>query len=308
MQASNKTVARFANVTYAYNRRDAGKALHGVDLTLSAGKITALLGPNGAGKSTLIHLLLGLLPVQGGHIELFHGSPHAKEARVRVGAMLQISGVQDNLTVREILGLFASLYPRPAPLEPLLREAELIGLEGRRLAKLSGGQRQRLLFALALVGNPELLVLDEPSAGLDPAARQQLWAVIERRLAAGAGVLLCTHHLDEAQRLADHVVVLHRGRILTQGSPQSIRDRVPDTRIRARSSLPLPVIQNLAQVSVARLCETGMEVMTTDSTATLAHWLALDPGLHDLEVSRADLETAFLQLMASDNTPLAVAV
>ena len=290
-------IAKLSDMGYRYGSQ---QALEGVDLSLASGKVTALLGPNGAGKSTLIHLLLGLLPVQTGNIELFGGSPQARSARERVGAMLQISGVQDNLTVLELIRLFASLYPRPAVPEQLIDEAGLHGLEQRRFARLSGGQKQRLLFALSLVGNPDLLILDEPTAGLDPAARQRLWRVIERRRAAGASILLCTHYLDEAARLADRIVVLHRGRKLTEGTPDDIRSHVPSSLIRARSSTGLDAIGSLEAVTTVNRLEDHVQVMSGNPTATLRDWLATDADLEVLEVTAADLETAFMALIDND--------
>jgi len=297
-------IARLSDIGYNYGGH---AALSGVDMSLARGKVTALLGPNGAGKSTLIHLLLGLLPVQAGRIELFGGSPQARSARERVGAMLQISGVQDNLTVLELIRLFASLYPRPADSARLVEEAGLTGLEQRRFARLSGGQRQRLLFALALVGNPELLILDEPTAGLDPAARQQLWRVIEQRRTEGASILLCTHFLDEAARLADRIVVLHRGRKLIEGTPDSLRSQVPSSMMRVRSSMSLSAVQSLAAVRGAERIEDCIRAMSSDPTATLRAWLANDTEATVLEVTGADLETAFMALIEKDDDTIAEA-
>lgn len=300
MTAHDSSIAELTSVTFRYGKV---KALDGVDLALAAGKVTALLGPNGAGKSTLIHLLLGLLPVQRGSITIFGGSPQARSARERVGAMLQISGVQDNLTVLELIRLFASLYPRPAAPERLVEEAGLHGLEQRRFARLSGGQKQRLLFALALVGNPDLLILDEPTAGLDPAARQRLWRVIEQRRAEGTSILLCTHYLDEAARLADRVVVLHGGRKLTEGTPDSIRSHVPSSLIRARSSMTATAIQSIEAVSRVERLDDHVQVMSSDPTATLKGWLASDAHLEIMDVTGADLETAFMALIKNEEDP-----
>jgi len=301
---NSSVIARLSGIGYRYGSH---QALEGVDVSLKAGEVTALLGPNGAGKSTLIHLLLGLLPVQTGSIELFGGSPQARSARERVGAMLQISGVQDNLTVLELIRLFASLYPRPAVPEQLIDEAGLHGLEQRRFARLSGGQKQRLLFALSLVGNPDLLILDEPTTGLDPAARQRLWRVIERHRASGASILLCTHYLEEAARLADQVVVLHRGRKLIAGSPDDIRSHVPSSLIRVRSSMTVEAIRSLAAVGRADRLEDHIRVMSGKPTATLKEWLAADPDLVVVEVTRADLETAFMTLIEKDDDTIAEA-
>lgn len=212
---AGQSIATCRQVRHAYGRT---VALDGVDLSLPAGQVTALLGPNGAGKTTLIHLLLGLLPVQSGEVRLFEGLDPADPAiRRRIGTMLQSSGVQGNLTVRELLRLFASFYRAAGDFAALIDEAGLQGLEQRRFERLSGGQQQRVLFALAAVGTPDWLILDEPTTGLDPGARRQVWRAIEARRAAGASILLCTHFMDEARRLADRVVVMDRGRTLHEG-------------------------------------------------------------------------------------------
>lgn len=212
---TRRSIATCRQLRHTYGRT---VALDGVDLSLPEGQVTALLGPNGAGKTTLIHLLLGLLPVQSGEVRLFEGLDPADPAiRTRIGTMLQSSGVQGNLTVLELLRLFASFYRAPEDFAALVDEAGLQGLEHRRFERLSGGQQQRVLFALAAVGRPDWLILDEPTTGLDPAARRRVWRAIEARRAAGASILLCTHFMDEAKRLADRVVVMDRGRILHDG-------------------------------------------------------------------------------------------
>ncbi len=295
-----RPIAQCTDLGHAYGRT---RALDNIDLALAPGEVTALLGPNGAGKSTLIHLLLGLLPCQTGTVEVFGLRPDSRACRERVGAMLQISGVQDNLTVRELLGLFAALYPQPADTDELLDEVGLEGLGERRFGQLSGGQRQRVLLALALIGQPELLILDEPTSGLDPAARQRLWQTIEARRARGTSILLCTHYMEEAERLADRVVILHEGRILIHGSPADIRDRVPTRVIRARTSLPAARLSALEAVRSVDGDRSRRVVLTTDAPATLRDWLAADPGLADLEVTGADLETAFLSLIDEQAVP-----
>ncbi|NGX16077.1 ABC transporter ATP-binding protein [Wenzhouxiangella sp. XN24] len=219
---SKSPVAVCRGVRHTYGNT---QALDGIDLVLAAGEVTALLGPNGAGKTTLIHLLLGLLPVQAGTVRLFDDrSPSDPACRTRIGTMLQSSGVQGNLEVGELLQLFASFYGATDPFDALVEEARLQGLERRRYDRLSGGQQQRVLYALAAVGGPDWMILDEPTTGLDPAARRQVWRAIEARRAAGASILLCTHFMDEARRLADRVVVLDRGRILHQGPVDSVGD------------------------------------------------------------------------------------
>jgi len=277
-------------------------ALAGIDLTLHGGRVTALLGPNGAGKTTLIHLLLGVLPVQKGRIELFDGLPPGRQdAQQRIGVMLQASGVQDNLKVAELLKLFASFYPDPDSQIGLLDELDLVDLADRRFDRLSGGQKQRALFALAVVGQPDWLILDEPTTGLDPGARRILWRAIESRRRAGVSILLCTHYMDEAQKLADHVVVLDRGRILDQGTPDVIRRRVPSDRIRIRTSLPPEKIQSMPAVQSARLVDEHVEILSSRGIDTVRALLAADESIDDLEVAGADLETAFLTL--TDRNP-----
>lgn len=292
MQASE--VARLENIHHAYRARP---ALAGIDLELAAGQVTALLGPNGAGKTTLIHLLLGLIPVQRGRIELFGAhAPGSPVPRARIGVMLQKSGVQENLTVAELIALFGSFHARPEPIAQLLAEAGLEGLEGRRFDRLSGGQQQRVLFALACVGQAEWLILDEPTTGLDPAARRAIWAAIQARRAAGTSILLCTHYLDEAQQLADRVVVLNHGRVLADGSPDAIRRRVARDRIRVASALTPNDLRALPAVEEVSIAEDLVELMSSDATATVRELLQRDRTAARLEVAPADLETAFLHL------------
>lgn len=278
-------------------------ALAGVDLALRGGQVTALLGPNGAGKTTLIHLLLGVLPVQRGRVELFGDmAPGSPRAQRRIGVMLQKNGVQDNLTVAELLALFASFYPRPDSQVGLLDELDLLALADRRFDRLSGGQRQRVLFALAVVGRPDWLILDEPTTGLDPAARRILWRAIEARRHAGGSILLCTHLMDEAQKLADHVVVLDHGQILDEGTPDAIRRRVPTERIRARTTLPPEKLRTLPGVQAVHAGEGRSEILSRRGVDTVRALLAADESIENLEVAGADLETAFLALTEA-NTP-----
>jgi len=291
-------IVRLEQVGYSYGSQP---ALAGVDLEIESGRITALLGPNGAGKTTLIHLLLGLIKMQTGTICLFGGlAPGESACRRRIGVMLQASGVQHNLAVRELLALFASFYPAPADNSALLAECGLVGLESRRFDRLSGGQQQRVLFALAVVGNPELLVLDEPTTGLDPAARRSIWSAIEARREAGTAILLSTHFMAEAERLADRICVLDRGQVRASGSPEEIRRRVPRDTIRVRTILPRARLLALPNVQQVGSSDSGFEILSTRGTATLRALLEADPAIDAIEVRPADLETAFLALTDAD--------
>ncbi len=290
------------NVGFAYVKgRQPVKALSGLSLSIESGQVTALLGPNGAGKTTLIHLLLGLLPIQSGQIEVMGQSPAEAAKAGQWGAMLQSSGVQDTLTVVELLHLFASLYPAPDDLQSLIKEAGLEGLERTRFDRLSGGQKQRVMFALALVGQPRLLILDEPTTGLDPAARRGLWRAIERRREQGLSILLCTHYLDEAEVLADRVIVLNQGQVLANGSVNSIKARMPSAQIQAESALDKTQLAGLPSVQRLDCRERRWVVLSSNAPATLRAWLEADPHLRDLEVRNADLETAFLNLTAESD-------
>jgi len=245
----------------------------------------------------LIHLLLGLIPVQRGRIGLFGDQrPGSDRARARIGVMLQRSGVQDNLTVTELIDLFGSFHAVCESIADLVAEAGLQGLEARRFGRLSGGQQQRVLFALACVGRPDWLILDEPTTGLDPVARRALLAAIKARRAAGTSILLCTHYLDEAQQLADRVVVLNCGRVLADGAPDVIRRQVARDRIRVITKLSTAALGALPSVEKVAANDTGFELMSSDATATVRALLQADASAHRLEVAPTDLETAFLHL------------
>jgi ABC-2 type transport system ATP-binding protein len=198
-------------------------ALQNVSFTLARGQILSLLGANGAGKTTAIQLLLGLGRPDQGSALLFGLPPQSRAARLRTGVMLQSGGVPATLKVAEHIELFSRYYEKPLPLAETIAAAGLEGLERRPFGQLSGGQKQRLLFALAICGRPDLLFLDEPTVGLDPESRRAIWKQVRLLQAAGTAVLLTTHYLEEAAALSDHVLLLDKGRILTQGSPAQIQ-------------------------------------------------------------------------------------
>jgi ABC-2 type transport system ATP-binding protein len=285
----------------AVKRYGAVTALTGVDFAVRPGEVVALLGPNGAGKTTAVQLLLGLMRPSGGEVRLFGQDPRSTAARVRVGAMLQVSKVPETLKVREHVNLISSYYPNPLPAGEVMAAAGLLGLENRLFGKLSGGQRQRVLFALALCGDPDLLFLDEPTVGLDVEARRAFWSVIEGKAAEGRSVLLTTHYLEEADALADRIVLISRGRIVAEGTPAEIKARVAGRKIRCRTALTLAEASALPGVRAARRQGGLTEVFTNDADRAVRELLQRDPALSGLEVEGADLEEAFLALTGADS-------
>ena len=285
-----------AELAGAHKRYGAVTALDGVDLAVRPGEVLALLGPNGAGKTTAVSLLLGLLSPDAGTARLFGHPPRSMAARTRTGAMLQVSSVPETLRVREHVELFASYYPAPLPVAETLSVAGLDGLAERPYGKLSGGQKQRLLFALALCGDPDLLFLDEPTVGLDVASRRGLWERIRELVRRGRTVLLTTHYLEEAEALADRVVVLDRGRILAEGTPAEIEARAGSRRVRCRTAVPLAAVAALPGVVRAERLGADVVILTAAAEPVVRELLARDPDLSHLEVRGAGLEEAFLAL------------
>jgi ABC-2 type transport system ATP-binding protein len=292
--------AAVAELRGAVKRYRAVTALGGVDFTIRPGELVALLGPNGAGKTTAVKLLLGLARPDGGAARLFGADPRSLAARSRLGAMLQISKVPETLKVREHLELFGSYYPHPRPVPELLARVGLEALAERPFGKLSGGERQRLLLALALAGDPDLLVLDEPTVGLDVESRRRLWKEIRAFVGEGRSVLLTTHYLEEADALADRVVVIHHGRILAEGKPAEIKARTAGKRVRCVTRLRPEEVDAWEDVISARWDGPKLEVLTSEAEPVVRRLLDRDPGLSALEVAAASLEEAFLTLTADE--------
>jgi ABC-2 type transport system ATP-binding protein len=282
-------------------------ALDGVDLGVRAGECVALLGPNGAGKTTLIGLATGLLAAQQGRVRVCGDDPRQAATRRHIGVVQQIMGFPKALTVAELVrGAAVRAGRSGSAVAPVLAEVGLADLARRRTAKLSGGQQQRVALAMALVGEPELLLLDEPTVGLDVAARRAFWQVLERRRDAGVGILLTTHILDEAAATADRVVVLHRGRVVAEDSPTGLTSRLADRTITARTRLDPDALRGLPGVlTVVREGE-RVRVTSAEPERVLRAWLPLDSGLTDLRVEGAGLEQALLALTGNDDEKVEV--
>ena len=284
------TIAELKGVTKRYGPV---LALRDVDLQIRSGELLALLGPNGAGKTTAVKLLLGLLKPTGGSVHL--------PARERVGAMLQVAKVPEIIKVREHIHLFSSYYPSPLPMNDVLAAAGLKGLENRQFGELSGGQKQRVLFALAICGKPDLLFLDEPTVGLDTEARRVFWDYIRSFVAAGGSVLLTTHYLEEADALADRILVINHGRIIAEGTPAELKARGTAKKIRCTTRLDAVTLRMIDGVSGIVQDNHRFEILTAQPEAVLREMLIRDTTLTNLEVSTSSLEEAFLAITTNDN-------
>ena len=296
MKTQTKFEEPVAELRRAVKRYGAVTALDGIDFAVRPGEVVALLGPNGAGKTTAVQIMLGLARESEGEARLFGLDPRRPEARMRTGAMLQVSKVPETLKVREHLHLIASYYPRPLPMREAIAAAGLEGLEDRLFGKLSGGQKQRVLFALALCGDPDLLFLDEPTVGLDVESRRAFWTVIEEKAAQGRSVLLTTHYLEEADALADRIVLINQGRIVAEGTPAEIKARAAGRKVRCLTSLSVEDVATLPGVRGVRRDGEITELFAAEAERTVHELLNRDPRLSGLEVRGADLEEAFLTL------------
>ena len=295
----DQIVAQLAGVTKKYGQVT---ALDDVGLALEAGRVTAVLGPNGAGKTTAVKLLLGLTRPTTGTVRLFGGDPTEPWNRRRTGVMLQIAKVPETLTVREHVHLFSSYYPAPMPVEAAIAAAGLTDVADRRFGALSGGQRQRVQFALAICGNPDLLFLDEPTTGMDVESRRGFWQQVRALASAGRSILLTTHYLEEADALADRVVLLRGGRIVADGTAAEIKSRAASRRVRCVTSLAESEIRSMPGVRSVRRDGVFTEILTAEAERVTRDLLVRDASLSGLEVTGAGLEEAFLTLTAAPST------
>jgi ABC-2 type transport system ATP-binding protein len=278
------------------------RAVRGIDVAIAPGETVALLGPNGAGKSTTIDMLLGLAEPDAGTVTLFGGTPQDAIAAGRVGAMLQTGALLRDLSVRELISMMASLYPRPLGVDEVLDLCGLQATAGQRTEKLSGGQAQRVRFACALVSNPDLLVLDEPTVAMDVEGRHAFWTTMRAFASRGTTIVFATHYLEEADDFADRAVLMAHGRVVADGPTTEIKARVGSRTIRA--TLPGVADDALrALPGVAKVERRGAAVTLrcTDSDAAIRALLAAHPAASDVEISGAGLEEAFLELTGVDD-------
>ena len=277
------------------------RAVRGVNLDITPGETVALLGPNGAGKTTTIDMMLGLLPPDDGEVTLFGMEPTAAVEAGAVGAMLQTGQVIRDLTVREIVTVMASLYPDPLPVEDVLQMTGMAPLARRRTQKLSGGESQRLRFALALVSNPDLMVLDEPTVAMDVEARRSFWSTMRWFTSRGTTVVFATHYLEEADEFADRIVLMARGRVVADGPATEIKGRVGRHTIRATlPGVSAPALEALPGVVSADRHGDAVALVCDDSDRAIRALLRAHPQARDIEIAGAGLEEAFIEITGAE--------
>jgi ABC-2 type transport system ATP-binding protein len=273
------------------------RAVRGVDVSVERGETVALLGPNGAGKSTTIDVLLGLLDPDGGTVSVFGMTPRDAVDSGAIGAMLQTGGLIRDLRVRELVAMAASLYPEPLDVDEVLELAGVTEIAEQLTQSLSGGQTQRVRFAVALVANAELLVLDEPTVAMDVEGRREFWTTMRAFASRGKTVLFATHYLEEADAYADRAVLMARGRVIADGPTTEIKGLVGTRTIRA--TLPGSGVDGLAQLAGVTQAERHGDAILlscSDSDSAIRALLASYPEARDIEIRGAGLEEAFLQL------------
>jgi ABC-type multidrug transport system ATPase subunit len=285
-----------ATLSGAVKRYGAVTALAGVDIEVRTGELLAVLGPNGAGKSTAISLWLGLAEADAGRVTLLGGAPQDLERRRGLGVMMQDVELPKELKVRELVALAASYYDAPLGVDETLKRAGIEALADRRYGKLSGGQKRQAQFAVAICGRPRVLFLDEPTVGLDVQAREALWTSVRGLLADGCSIVLTTHYLEEAEALADRIVVVTKGRVIASGSVDDMRALVARRQVSCVSRLTPDDVRAWPGVVDAQLAQERLQITATDAEGVVRRLLSTDPGLVKLEVRQAGLNEAFAEL------------
>jgi ABC-2 type transport system ATP-binding protein len=271
-------------------------ALDGLDLQVRTGELFAVLGTNGAGKTTAISLLLGLQQPDTGTARLFGESPNLVQTRRQIGVMMQEVSLAPELRVREQIDLVASYYPAPLTPEAAMELTHTTSLADRPDGKLSGGLKRQAQFAMAIVGRPRLLFLDEPTVGLDVQARQLMWVMLRKLVNDGASIVLTTHYLEEAEALADRVAVLAKGRVLASGTVNEVRALVVRKRINCSTTLTVEEVSAWPEVENATADKQRLLITVSNAESVLRRLLAADQNLREVEVRSAGLAEAFVEL------------
>lgn len=276
------------------------EAIKGVNFSIQGAGVFAILGQNGAGKTSLIKCALGLEKISSGDMQIMGHQPGSMNAKRQTGVILQDSDLPDLLTIREQITLFASYYPAPFSVQQTIEMCELEGFADKRYKKLSGGQKRRAQFALAIVGNPQLIFLDEPTTGLDIEARRNMWAIIRQFAKQGKSIVLTTHYLEEAENLADRIMIMNSGRLVADASPNEIKKQASGSIIRCETQISATVLQTVTGVSSVVTAGRFSEIRSTDVNQSLGEILKLDPQLCDLTVAQPKLEDVFSTLSQGD--------
>ena len=276
-------------------------ALDGLSIQVNPGELFALLGPNGAGKTTAISLFLGLARPDSGSARLFGMPPETIESRRGIGVMMQEAALAPELRVREQIEMVAAYYPAPLSADAVMERTGTTALARRPYGKLSGGQKRQVQFAMALVGRPRLLFLDEPTVGLDVRARELVWSTLQDVVMEGCSIVLTTHYLEEAEALADRVAVIAKGRLIADGSVDDLRSLVVRKRITCRTCLSAEQVSAWPDVQSASMDRDCLHITTTNAESVVRRLLAADDDLHDLELQRAGLGEAFNELVQGAN-------
>jgi ABC-2 type transport system ATP-binding protein len=279
------------------------RAVDGIDLRIELGEIVALLGPNGAGKTTTIDMILGLGRPDSGTVSVLDMSPSTAISRGLVAAVMQTGGLLKDLTVRETIRLTASVFANSRPVEEVLERAGIAAIGDRLVGKCSGGEQQRLRFALALLPDPALMVLDEPTAGMDVEGRRDFWTAIRADAERGRTVLFATHYLEEADAYADRIILLRHGRIVADGTAAEVRNLSSGRSVRANlTGADEAALARLPGVRSVEVRGDRALIQTTDSDA-VARYLLTATTAHDVEILSDNLEDAFLALTGDDPLP-----
>lgn len=290
-QQDINTIACVRGLNKSFDKKS---ALSQVDLNINSEQVVAILGANGAGKTTLINILLGRLAADSGDVSVFGQSPGGKQVRRQTGALLQVANLPETLKIKEHIQLFQSYYPEPMDYQQVIEYAGLEALQERFSKNLSGGEKQRLLFALAICGNPKLLFLDEPSVGMDIQARQSLWKAIRDLKAQGTAIVLTTHYLEEADSLADQIVLLKDGKIVAEGTNQEIKAKMSGSVIQFITPESTIDFSQYSGVTFTEKVGRYTSIQSENVNSTLIIILKQCPDLEGLTVENAGLEQAFL--------------
>lgn len=286
-----------------FSDREGGRvsAVDDVSLSFGRGEVTAILGPNGAGKTTLLDLLLGLNAPDSGAVRILGRSPHRAVQDGLVGALLQTGGLLPDLTVKETVVMIAALHKNPSPVDEVMETAGITSIASRMVGKCSGGQQQRLKFALALLPCPEVIVLDEPTAGMDVSARHEFWDRMNEQARAGATILFATHYLEEAEQFARRTVLMHTGRIIADGPTDDVRAKAGAAHVRANWAPSSGDLSGLPHV-ISYETQGAQISFRTDDADALARHLLTQTDAQRLSIRPASLEEAFMMLTSASTT------